>query len=153
MSRLIAIDPGDKHVGVAFFTGQGCYLVQEMTPDELCDLMWVWMDTASVDTLVVEKFQLYPDKAKEQSYGEMLTSQLIGRIKEIVRRTMTTTGLIVPIIEQPASIKQPTFKQLRARKIQSIAKRDKVPGQHVLDAEAHGWYYLMKGAKQQGVAK
>lgn len=98
MLSLIAVDPGDVHVGVAFFqtedpdpwSGQGggdweCVDTQEWTPNEFADGLAETMLVGEIDTIVFERFRLYADLAAEQTGSEFLTSQLIGVIKYLVR--------------------------------------------------------------------
>lgn len=98
MTQLIAVDPGDVHVGVAFFetdepdpwTGEGgadwaCVDTQEWEPMEFADALGETMFEGSLNTLVYERFRLYADKAPEQTGSEFETSQLIGILKYLVR--------------------------------------------------------------------
>ena len=92
-TELIAIDPGDEHIGVAFFgrTDDGqwyCQDVQQIDgPDEFEDALLETLLTTPVPlTVVYEKFRLYEDKAKLQKGSEFRTAQMIGVIKFIVRQ-------------------------------------------------------------------
>lgn len=88
---LIAIDPGDQHVGVAFFErdadgGWYCADAQEWTPDEFEDAFAELVLTGPVPPIVVyERFRLYGDKSAEQTGSEFRTSQMIGVIKFVCR--------------------------------------------------------------------
>lgn len=90
---LVAIDPGDEHVGVAFFkeTDDGWYCMDavELGYWEFIDgFESLIFDRDPVDTpptVVVESFRLYGDKAKLQTGSEFETSQMIGIIKYIIR--------------------------------------------------------------------
>lgn len=91
--RLIAVDPGDVHVGVAFFESATpsddqswkCVDTQEMTPEEFEDALAETFLDGDIDVLVVEKFRLYGDKAQQQTGSEFRTSQLIGVTKYLHR--------------------------------------------------------------------
>lgn len=98
MASLIAIDPGDVHVGVAFFEtvndewreaeGDGeweCVDTQEFTPDEFVDALAETIFDNGIEVLVYERFRLYGDKSREQIGSEFPTAQLIGVIKYLVR--------------------------------------------------------------------
>lgn len=95
LTRMIAIDPGDVHVGVAFFETWGhpdsddgweCVDTQEITPEELEDALLETFLDGDVDILVYEKFFLYEDKAMAQVGSEFRTSQLIGVIRYLWRQ-------------------------------------------------------------------
>lgn len=89
---IIAVDPGDKHVGVAFFDradnkwGWECLDAQEATPNEFLDnLAETIINDTELETVVYEIFRLYPDKAQDQVGSEMETSQMIGALKWMLR--------------------------------------------------------------------
>lgn len=86
--HLISIDPGDKHVGVAFFHRDGygvweCVDAQEFEPEEfILAFMELVLDvTEPLEWIVFERFRLYEDKSAEQRGSEFPTAQLIGQIK------------------------------------------------------------------------
>lgn len=190
-ATLIAVDPGDVHVGVAFFTTEAinpwhqlpvdraewrCSDAQEWTPDEFADGLAELMLEGGLDTLVIEKFRLYADKAKEQTGSEFPTAQLIGVLKYLVRinnlhaerhRTVEVAGggLLsceqrggicqdgtkirhVKLVIQPADIKKPTQGVLRHLGVKSVAKQIGAGG-HCVDAELHGWHYLLEKSKNR----
>lgn len=91
-TELIAIDPGDRWTGVAFFATDEdglwyCQDAQEFSPHDLEDaLAELLLDTSVPPPIVVyEKWRLYADKAKEQTGSEFEASQHIGVIKFLVR--------------------------------------------------------------------
>lgn len=91
-TELIAIDPGDKHVGVAFFSTDDdgawyCQDAQQIEHDDFIDGLaeMILMDREAPPIVVYEKFRLYADKAELQTGSEFLTSQMIGVIKYLVR--------------------------------------------------------------------
>jgi hypothetical protein len=138
--RLVAIDPGDRHVGWATFVGVECTEVAELSPAECILRLEHLLQARALDVLVYESFALFPWEAQNQHWSEFETAQLIGVFKYLHARY----GQGCELVKQPASIKKPAFAQLRARGIKSQAKRQGVPGQHVLDSEAHGWWYILK---------
>lgn len=90
--ELLAIDPGDAHVGVAFFNRNAdgewyCEDAQEWTPDEFEDAYVELVLTNPVPPIVVyERFRLYGDKSAEQTGSEFRTSQMIGVLKFVCRQ-------------------------------------------------------------------
>lgn len=94
MTSLIAIDPGDRWTGVAFFTRDDnglwyCEDAQEFSPpeefeDALADLLLTPTPEAP-PIIVYEKWRLYADKAGTQTGSEFPASQHIGVIKYLVR--------------------------------------------------------------------
>lgn len=92
-TRLIAVDPGDRWTGVAFFTtdedgGWYCQDAQEFSPHDFEDALAETLlnrDGAPPPVVVYEKWRLYADHAKEKTGSEFDTSQHIGVIKYLVR--------------------------------------------------------------------
>lgn len=91
-TELIAIDPGDVHVGVAFFATDEdgawyCQDAQQIEHDDFLDGLahMILMERQTPPTVVFERFRLYGDKSKEQTGSEFLTAQMIGVIKYLVR--------------------------------------------------------------------
>lgn len=92
---LIAIDPGDRWTGVAFFkrheNGWECIDAIEFDPHEFEDSLGETILTPDYPpetpplTVVYEKWRLYADHAKEKTGSEFETSQHIGVIKYLVR--------------------------------------------------------------------
>lgn len=92
-TELIAIDPGDAHVGVAFFgrTADGQWYCQDAQqiddPDGFEDsLLETLLTDGGVRYVIFERYRLYEDKAQLQKGSEFRTSQMIGVIKFIVRQ-------------------------------------------------------------------
>lgn len=88
--RLLAVDPGDVHVGLALFTygpdddgddAADCERAWETDPETAIDYIASSMLNYEIDVLVVEEFRLYPDKAKQLTGSTMGTCELIGQIK------------------------------------------------------------------------
>lgn len=91
-TELIAIDPGDEHVGVAFFATDGdgkwyCQDAQQIDdPDGFEEaLAEMLLDRLAPPIVVFEIFRLYGDKAQLQKGSQFRTSQMIGVIKFICR--------------------------------------------------------------------
>ncbi|QDH48219.1 hypothetical protein SEA_MAMAPEARL_31 [Arthrobacter phage MamaPearl] len=150
---ILAVDPGDEHVGVAWLDreekGWAVVFVTEMTPDEFLDYIYPALVSGLFRYFVLESFSLYADKLKEQVGSEMLTSQMIGAAKMAVRLANQFAHLnphmmyeVELAMQQPAA-KAPAFAILERKKYKFTAKRLKVPGQHVMDAEVHGIKFVM----------
>lgn len=92
---LIAIDPGDKYTGVAFFKrhedGWECVDAIEFSPADFEDSLGETILSPEYPPgtppliVVFEKWRLYADHAREKTGSEFLTAQHIGVIKFIVR--------------------------------------------------------------------
>lgn len=155
--HLLAIDPGDKHVGVAAFVEESdgtpvCAWATEYTPDEAANLVAGMLFRGELRYLVVERFALYADKAMAQVGSEMQTSELIGVFKYLVRvHNESATGdggardpwLQPPcdLFIQGADIKKGIRAQIEARGISRITPKETHHG----DAEEHGWYRILRG--------
>lgn len=94
LTRLVAVDPGDVHVGVAFFETWGdpdadegweCVDTQEMSPEEFEEALPETLVDNEIDIFVFEKFLLYADKAGAQTGSEFRTSQMIGVLNFLLR--------------------------------------------------------------------
>lgn len=161
---MVAIDPGDKHVGVATFRDGRCTQAFECTPEEGLLCIEKVLANRLAQTIVVEKFTLYPDKAAEQAGSEMLTSEMIGAIKWQVNRHNSIVESIaaalaeeeaagegssddvgagfVDLVMQPAAIQQPTLAVCRHNGIVPLSP--KTPG-HSRSAELHGYHFSFRG--------
>lgn len=92
--HLIAIDPGDKWTGVAFFRqepdGWECVDAQEFSPSEFEDALaeLLMMDPQGIPegfTIVYERWRLYADHAMEKTGSTFPSCQHIGVIKYLAR--------------------------------------------------------------------
>src|ERR1017187_9871856 len=117
--RILAVDPGDSHVGCAL------YADGEVTAAEVNEADWLPRFAELVETLdlvVIEEFRLYPGSAPALSWSPMKTVKMIGAMEWIA----TCAG--VPITLQSAAVKIPTRAQCKARGIvwkhKSIHARD-----------------------------
>lgn len=140
---IIAIDPGDKHVGWAAIPvdklGGWDWDDRHTTtfePQETLDMLRKISENGiQVIVLVVEEFRLYPWKAKEQGFSQFHTAEMIGQLKLWVRWFSPETELVM----QPAAVKKPTFAIMQGRKIPLTRGT-----QHSKDAEAHLYSYLAR---------
>ena len=139
IDRIIAVDPGDKHVGIAEWDlSRGRYEMRSWEID--ADKALAWIDrllTSGVQALVIEEFKLYKGKATAQAGSNMLTSEMIGALKWIA------SVYKVPVVLQPAAIKVPTRAQCVARNLEWKDRRSN----HASDARLHAFYYLLRKRK------
>lgn len=133
MTLIVAIDPGDVHVGFAAFNDELCLWADETSPQGLVD--YLIEELPYIDTLVVERFQLYPHLAAKQHGSDMLTSQLIGAIRVLAYQAE------VPVVIQQAALKRPTESLINHR---DISRMSFGKGNHAKDAETHGYAYLWR---------
>lgn len=131
---IVAIDPGDSHVGIAtWISGHDQVECYEVDAADAVSEIGKLILRLGVTTLVIEAFTLYGPQAQAQTGSSMLTSQLIGALKHMAFQHGT------PVVEQGASIKRPTFAQAKARGI-----RIKSKSQHARDAGAHAVYFVLR---------
>lgn len=132
---ILAVDPGDSHVGVAIWHSDpheiGPVAALEYSADG-------WLGLFSqlaqhIDRVVIEEFRLYPGKAPALSWSPMKTSEMIGAMKWIAQCES------VPVTMQGADIKIPTRRQCAARGVKWRHRSG-----HASDAKLHLWYYLLR---------
>jgi hypothetical protein len=148
-TELIAIDPGDKYTGVAFFArdGQGgwyCQDAQEFDPHGFEDGLAELLLTPSPEappTIVYEIFRLYGDKAQLQTGSEFLTSQTIGVICYLVRvhnehvarhEEAEERGLLMSCEQVGGRCHDPAFRPQRVSLVRQRAD-DKKPTRGILN--------------------
>lgn len=124
---MISVDPGEVHVGWVTWVGDNVIAAYELTPDQCIEAL----EITRHPVWVVEEFMLYPWRSDQQAFHVMGTSELIGVIKYLARKTG------VELVMQPASIKVPAFKIAKARKLKPPSG-----SQHVKDAWIHGYAHL-----------
>lgn len=130
---VLAIDPGDVHMGTCLGIGTEVSWAKEMGPGELFWYLEEQLPENSIDVVVCESWQLYEDKAYEQVGSELLVVQHIG----IIRYICTWHG--IRCVMQPAMIKKPTAKICKAKRIKSKGGGN----QHAKDAELHFWKFTL----------
>lgn len=143
--NVIAIDPGDVHVGMAEFEEGHCVQAWEETPAGALFYVAERLVANDFDALVIEEFRLYPWKAQQQAFSQMKTAELIGAFKLLwaTNGQMIVTGTVPNTIwyQQGAAIKKPIDKHLKARGVTMLADENKAGG-HARDAELHGYHFL-----------
>lgn len=126
----LAIDPGGKRTGWAYFDGDGQPTSQGIveTGDDLKSLTKL-LRNMSPSVLIMEKFRLYPFKSTAQAWSAMREVQVAGAVK------MWAELNYIEVVEQPATILGIAFKY-----------QGKTKPAHPADdmsAKAHGVYYLV----------
>lgn len=140
----LAIDPGDVHCGMALFNEGKCLDAWKMKPVECERFVQSALREQEIQALVVEEFRLYPWESDAQAWSQFLTVEVIG----VLRWLWLTEGTNCIWKEQGANIKKPSRGILRMRKIKSMAKA-KGAGGHALDAELHGYHFLLRYSEQE----
>jgi len=138
MAQIIAVDPGDEHVGIALWRNgilRGAVTVDNQEAMREIYQVARLREAGPSVTLVVESFVLYPWVATEQTWSPMLTAQMIGALKWEAE----VGGY--KFVEQGADIKKPTERQAVARGLRHMGK-----SRHAKDAELHLWYYCLRNA-------
>lgn len=126
---IVTIDPGEKHVGLSLWRGRDYVCAYEKRPNEIKD----FLKRTDPLIVIVEAFQLQPDKAKALSHKPMRTSELIGEIKSVAQDIGAT------VIEQQPANKDVAEKSPWARQHREVY--GKPQSRHAWDAVLHGIYY------------
>lgn len=133
--RILSVDPGDVHVGMALWNNGGLEHAWETDPE---DSVHAFKGFYDLDLLVIESYQLYPWASDHQTFSKMPTSQLIGRMKQVADdrgiRVLEQTAASLKVIR-----KTPYYKALRK-------ERGKFPP-HADSAVGHGLFYLHMSPK------
>lgn len=125
-----AIDPGDKHCGLAFSQDGSCVIkTGELSPQLLVDELGPIM--MGFDTVIIEEFALYPWASKSQAWSRLETPQLIGALKLLSHQAGAR------VVMQSASIKRSTSRIMKAS-----GYRVESRSSHAIDASLHLYYWL-----------
>lgn len=138
---IVAVDPGDKHVGIAWWydsddTHDKWYAIEEDAKDAVASVearCVLLQNMGYRVVLVVEEFRLYAHRSRAQSWKTMDTAEMIGALKYVAQ------GLGIEVVEQQAQIKVAMRAQLPARGIRQVGS-----GPHARDAELHLLYKKIK---------
>lgn len=130
---LIAVDPGEKHVGIARFSqlnGEPYSLNEAFTtaPQRAIDLLWLLMERGAFQHVVVEEWRVYPGHSV---WSTCETAEVIGALRHKAR------WCNIPFYTLPARVKKPAAGWCRVNQIKS--KGDTV---HAKDAELIGWAWI-----------
>ncbi len=161
--RLLAIDPGAVHNGLAYFElypqehKLTRWWTRDLSPEALTDFLE--QTVTQFDVVVVEEFRLYPELAREQGYSDFPTVEMIGVIKYLCKRAN------VKVVMQGASIKRKS-RRIGERtgfpgKVRSLgAGRNRytgwdyqAPSQHERDATAHGAWHVFTNESSPAYAQ
>lgn len=157
MKHFLAIDPGDVHQGVAYFTtARNRGLIRHWTRDLTRAQLLGLAEGADVDGWVVEEFRLYPELAREQGFSNFPTCEVIG----VLQYLADTRGLVM--VRQGGGMKK------KARQIGERVSPERgsvrrigtargsvwgwdfnAPSQHERDATAHGVWYAFRGGASE----
>lgn len=140
--RWVSIDPGDHYVGFATWVKGECTESFETTPEGCIELLERLTKGRIIETIVCEKWELYPWLQQSLAGNEFKTCQLIGVIKYLADRG----GCVY--VGQLAKIGKSTyrtdwFKQLTAKQKRELPWWGQLKnGDHAKDAWAHGMYFV-----------
>lgn len=131
----LAIDPGGKRTGWAYFDHDGRPISDGIvdTENDFRRLTSLLQNMAPA-VIIVEKFQLFPWKSMVLGWSQMRQSKVIGALELWCELKGTT------LIEQPSSVMSMGFQY----------QGKKMPKSHPKDndaARAHGVYYLVNIGK------
>lgn len=151
--RILGVDPGDVHNGVALFEAdvQGSVLRRLWTRSWSAPTLYGYLESCDKAEVVCESFHLYPELAREQGYSTFPTVRRIGAIEYICdRRNLRLTM-------QNATVKKPARRigERLAPELGSIrtigSARSKyrgwdwdAPSQHERDATCHAVVFAFR---------
>lgn len=139
---MLAIDPGEKHCGLAYFEDDATdwhVVTAYELPPEACFAEVAGFIRDELDVLIVEAFRLYPWKSEAQSFSQLRTVEVIGVLRYLHARALEN-GADVEWVEQGADIKKPAAAICNAKGITALPKSNR----HVKDAQLHGWYWILR---------
>lgn len=136
MRTLVAIDPGEKHCGVAVWEqGKGAW--SQLQPYEVDPYALFYMiagyEPHGKVTVVMEEYKLYPWLLQQQGFSAVKTVETIGVVRWLCHCRDWT------LVEQSATIKKPATGFMQTKGIEFRGTN-----QHMRDAEMHGWYWILK---------
>jgi hypothetical protein len=143
---VIAIDPGDTHVGVSIghcseISG-GSYLVMSLEMEYIATLEFVqqMIDLGWVQVLVIEDFKLHRDKAMAQVGSRMMTSRMIGALHLMWHQTEQRFPGKLEITMYEADTKKTMRGLLKALGIPPVPSGNSI---HARDSQLHFWHYCL----------
>lgn len=153
--RILAIDPGEVHVGMAY--GEGAddgsefdiVKVWEATPLDAVVEVREWLEE-EIDYLSVEDYRLYPDKMQAQGFSQLRTVRLIGVFEYLAGEAVKRGSRVTYYEVLAANYKKATLGMLRRLEIPSLAKQEKRGG-HAFDAETLAWHTYLKHKGVRGL--
>lgn len=126
----LGVDPGDTTGYAIFSDPQTMKEWGHIKFDDMND--WIIGLPPGIKIIVIESFQLFSHKAKQQSGSKMKASQVIGMLKLYAKQ------IGAEVVEQPPTIKAFAEKQSGLRPSGPHANS------HRIDAFNHCIYYFIK---------
>ena len=141
--RMLFVDPGDEHVGLAKFAlhpdgNWFCDSAFELAPVAAATVLSKIVSNTRLDVFGWERFRLFPHLAQAQIGSEFETSQLIGVMKYLVR---TAGHPNLQVVVQDPSV-QPVAEAVAKKRGIPLFSVTKGRGAHAKSAELHGIYYI-----------
>jgi hypothetical protein len=146
---VIAIDPGDTHIGVSIgvvsHVPEQSQILFSLEMERRANLEFIqdMLSAGWVDTLVVEDFTLIPGKAMAQSGSRMLTSRMIGMFEWMIiqdKRSREAYTPIIPLVLQMPHIKKTQMAICKRHGIKPIPCGN---SGHARDSQLHFWYFAL----------
>jgi len=157
---IIAIDPGDVHIGIASGVGLAPYVDGKPVEGADDELRGAWemayvpalhvlsnaIRAGWVEYVVIEDWTLYKDQLPTLVGSHCETARFIGAVEWMVRAHNRWAATVedragIELYEQPAHLQEPTKSFLREFGIERTSR----PGNpHALSAELHWWYFLLQ---------
>ena len=140
----ISVDPGDKHVGMAFWEGVECTGTQEFSPE----MGLAYIETCisghlNVSLIVYERFALDSRRAGVQVGSEFLTPQMIGVIKWLgTKYKVPTVGYYNH--EHKRIVNMDWYKAITLKEKRKLPWWGQGTGEHCKDAWTVGAWHLHK---------
>lgn len=136
----VSVDPGDRHVGVAWWRRAVCVKAYETTPDAWVDELIDLISGYGLELVVYERFLLRGELMAQQQGSEFFTSQLIGAMRHICRRAKVSCVGYRPR-DHKALMKQREFKPPMRPHAEWVSYGH---GPHAKDAENLGEFHVRK---------
>lgn len=126
----ISIDPGKKN-GICGYN-EKCALMWMVTKnsEEMVEFLESLKD---IKTCIIERYLVYPQKARDHIYSDLETSRVIGRVEGWAERNN------IELIQQPATIKKTGYKWIDKKPLPKSNPRN-----HEWDAHVHFVYWAIR---------
>jgi hypothetical protein len=131
--KYLGVDPG-KANGVCGYNSE--YFLAFMWTIQEDDMIDFLDQFEKIDTCVIENYSLYPNKAQQQVYSDMVTSRVIGRFEGWAARNN------IKLVKQPASIKPVGYAWIGQKQPSKSDSQN-----HAKDAHVHFMYWAVKTGK------
>lgn len=127
---IVAIDPGERHTGVAWLEGDK-FDSATWHPNNFLPELERILGNGGKMVLVVEEFRLYPWKSNAQRFSRMVTCEVIGVIKYLAKKYK------VRLVMQKPSFVKAFATDNKLKKVGWYTGSG-----HAKDAARHLYYYL-----------